>query len=214
MRRRSIVAALGAGIGSLTGCLGEGSSVSESTPTDTPTPTPRDGRRAVGVTSIGAVPDGSPLSHSVGVLRSSVNVDQTARITVEVTNTADQTVWNAARIPAFGEFVTQDGPAGLRLLLLQPDEQYPTVRSGCWRADLSRSQVNHAYTNVVDDRRYEPGETKSTQFDVYGHPENTGPCLPPGEYPIEALYVVSDDSSTDTAEWEYRWGFSLTVEEP
>lgn len=213
MRRRSIVSALGASTVSLTGCLGEASSVSDSTTTDTPTQTPGEGRREVGITSTAAVPDATPLSHSVNVLRSSVNTDQTARISVEATNTADQTVWNEARITAFSDFVTQERPNGQRLLLLKPDERYPTVRPGCWRADLSKFQINHAYTNVVDQSRYDPGETKSTQFDVYGHPENTGRCLSPGEYPIEPLFRVSDDSTIDSAEWEYRWGFSLTVKE-
>lgn len=207
-----MISALGTSIvASLTGCLGQVNPSSDSTATDTPTP--RDGSRQVRITSIGTSPDATPLSHSVKVLRSRVNADQTARITVEVTNTADQPVWNtASRITAFSDFVTQEGPDGQRLLLLQPEEQYPTVRSGCWRADLSESQINHAYTNVVGERRYEPGETKATQFDVYGYPENTGPCLTPGEYPVDSLYVVGDDSNADTAEWEYRWGFSLTVE--
>lgn len=207
-----MISALGTNIvASLTGCLGQANTSSDSTVTDTPTP--RDGSRQVSITSIGTVPDATPLSHSVKVLRSRVNADQTARITDEVTNTADQPVWNTySRITAFSDFVTQEGSDSQRLLLLQPDEQYPTARSGCWRADLSESQINHAYTNVVDERRYEPGETKSTQFDVYGHPDNTSSCLPPGEFPIDSLYVVSDDSNADTAEWEYRWGFSLTVE--
>lgn len=215
MKRRTLLSALGTSLVSLTGCLGQASSSSNSTATDTLTPTPRDGSRQVRVTSVGTVPDEPALSPSVEVLRSNVTADQTARIEVEVTNTADQPVWNTAvRIPAFSKFITQESPDGRKLLLLKPDEQYATVRSGCWRADLSEAQINHAYTNVVSERRYERGDTMATQFDIYGHPENTGRCLAPGNYPIEALYTVSDDSNTETDEWEYGWGFSLTVEEP
>lgn len=207
-----MISALGTSIvGSLTGCLEQANTASDSPPTETPTT--RDGSRQVRITSIDTVPDATPLSHSVKVLRSRVNADQTARITAEVTNTADQPVWNThVRITAFSDFVTQNGPDSQSILLLQPDEDYPTVRSGCWRADLSEPQIDHAYTNVVDERRYDSGETKSTLFDVYGHPENTGPCLPPGEYSIDSQYVVTDDPNADTAEWEYKWGFSLAVE--
>lgn len=212
-RRRFIAISSGAVFGA--GCVGQGSQSADSTATDTdtPTPTPRAGPRQVCVTSVSNVPDRSPLSHSVEVPKPTVNADQTARIAVEITNTADQTVWNAARIPAFSAFVTRNGPDGQRLLLLQPDEQYETVRSGCWRADLSKPQINHAYTNVVGDRRYEPGQTRTTQFDLYGHPDNTGPCLGPGEYPIHSPYSIGDSKEQEDAEWAYEWGFTITVED-
>lgn len=214
MKRRTLVSALGTSIASLTGCLGQASLSSESTGTNTQISTPRDGNRQVHVTSIGTVPEEAPLAPSVEVLRSNVTADQTARIEVEMSSTADEPVWNTAvRIPAFSNFITQQGPAGRQLMLLKPDERYATTRSGCWRADLSEAQINHAYTDVVTDVRYDPGDTVAAQFDIYDHPENPGACLAPGEYPIEALYSVSDNSNTDTEEWEYRWGYSLTVAE-
>lgn len=215
MKRRTMVSALGASFVPLSACFGQTTSAPDSTDTatDTPTPTRGDGSRQVRVTSVGSVPDEAPLATSVEVLRSNVTTDQTARITVEVTNTADQTVWHTAtRITAFSDFITQESNDGRKLMLLKPDVDYATVRSGCWRADLAKWEINHAYTNVAAYRKYPPGETKATQFDIYGHPENTDTCLAPGEYPLESLYTVSDDRS-DTAEWEYPWGFSLTVEE-
>lgn len=214
MKRRTLVSALGTSIASIAGCLGQASLYSDPTATDTQLSTPRDGNRQVHVTSIGTVHEEAPFAPSIEVLRSDVTADQTARIEVEVTSTADEPVWNTAvRIPAFSNFITKQGPAGRRLMLLKADEQYVTTSSGCWRADLSETQINHAYTDVVTDIRYDPGDTVATQFDIYDHPENTGACLAPGEYPIEALYSVSDNANTDTEEWEYRWGFSLTVEE-
>lgn len=213
MKRRTMISALGASIIPLTGCLGQGSGGSETTATNSPTSTPPDGPRQVYVTSVGTVPDGAPLDPSVEVLRSSVNADQTARLKVEVTNAADQAVWNTdVRIPAFSNFITQEGPENRKLLMLLPDQQYATVRPGCWRADLSESQINHAYSDVVTDNRYEPGETRATKFDIYGHPDNTGACLAPGDYPLKAQYSVSEDSDTDNTKWEYRWGFTITIE--
>ena len=216
-----MLSALGASILSLTGCLSDASTTTASTTTtetpttttsETPSSTPRGGHREIGVTSIGSIPADAPLVPSVEVLQPFVTDDQPARISVKVTNTADQPVWHTGvRIPAFSSFITQAASEGRRLLLLQPDAQYATRGEGCWRADLSEPQINNAYSNVVTDTRYDPGDTTATQFDIYGHPDNTGPCLPPGEYPIDAAYAVSDDATTDTVEWEYRWGFSLTV---
>lgn len=213
MRRRQFIA-IGSSAVFGSGCLWQGSPSTDSTATDTDTPsTPRSGPRRVGVTSVGSVPDESPFSHSVEVPRPTVNADRTARIAVEVTNTADQPVWNEARIPAFSTFITQNGPGGGRLPLLQPDEQYAIVRSGCWRVALSGPQINHAYTDVVDERRYEPGQTKIAQFDLYGHPDNTGPCLGPGEYPIHSLYSVLASKDQEDAEWSYEWGFTIDIED-
>lgn len=214
MKRRTIVSALGASIASLTGCLSRASSSADSTTTGTPTPTPRDGRREVRVTSVGSIPTDAPLAPTVEVLQPSVTDDQTARFSVAVTNTSDQPVWNTSvRIPAFSSFVTQADGDDQKILLLKPDDRYETVRSGCWRAALSEPQINNAYSDVVRDTRYDPGDTTTTEFDIYGHPDNTGSCLSPGEYPIYAMYAVNDDSDTDTTEWEYRWGFSLVIED-
>lgn len=211
MKRRTFLSTVGASIVTLSGCLERASGGIDSTAS--PDPTPSAGDRQVQVTPVGTVPNEAPFDPSVEVLQSNVNADQTARLEVEITNIADQPVWNThVRIPAFSKFITQEGPEDRKLLMLQPDEQYSTVRSGCWRADLSESQINHAHSDVVTDNRYEPGETKTTRFDIYGHPENTGACLAPGDYPLEAQYAVSDDSDTETAKWEYRWGFTITIE--
>lgn len=210
MKRRTLLSALGASSVPLTGCLGQATS----SPDSTDTQTPHGGPRQVRVTSVGSVPDDTPFDHSIDVVRSGVTADQTARVRTTLLNTADTPVWNTTRIPTFSDFITQAGPHDQQLLLLQPDLHYETVRSDCWRADLSTTELNHAYTNVVAPIRYDAGESRSTTFDIYGHPENTGPCLAPGDYPVESLYEVSDDSDTDNANWDYRWGFSITVGKP
>lgn len=212
MERRTVLSALGAGVVPLAGCLGRASSGPHST--DTPPPTPRDGRRQVRLASVGSVPADVPLDPSVEVVRSAVTADRTARIRTTLTNTADAPVWNVTRIRTLGDFVTRPGPRDQRLLLLVPDGQYETVRPDCWRADLGERAVNWVYSDVVAPVRYDVDETKATAFDVYGHPENTGPCLAPGDYPVETRYGVSDDSDTDASEWDYRWGFTITVAEP
>jgi hypothetical protein len=214
-RRFLALAGMSTSIVPLAGCieLGVEGASQRSPDTETPTPTPGDKHREVQISSVDDVPADAPLEPSVEVIQSSVTAEQTARIRVTVTNTADHPVWNTSvRIPAFSNFITQEGPKGQKLLLLKPDEQYDTATE-CWRAELNEPQLNNAYTDVVIDRRYSAGESKATTFDIYGHPENADPCLMPGEYPIENRYTITNDADSDEAKWEYKWGFSITVAE-
>jgi hypothetical protein len=73
--------------------------------------------------------------------------------------------------------------------------------------------LNHTYTDVLTEIRYNAGETKTTEFDLYGHLENTPRCLVPGTYPIKTPYNIADDADTDDPDWEYRWGIGITIEE-
>lgn len=167
----------------------------------------------VSVVAVGTVPGHSPFDHGVEVVRSALDADRPPRIRVGLTNTSDSPVWNTTvRIPAFGGFITRRGPEGHRLVLLDPEGAYETTDPDCWRVDLDRFELNRAYTNAVGDRRYDPGETVSTTFEVYGHPENDEPCLAAGEYPTDIGYYLSEDDRTETTEWEYRWGFRIAVE--
>lgn len=209
MNRRSVLAALVAGGPTLSGCTSRGAPGS-----DTNTSSPEHGNRDVSLSSVDDAPTDAPLDPAVEVVQSSVSIDRTAQLRVTVTNSTDRLVWNKhVHIPAFSSFITQEGPQGQKLLLLQPDEQYDTVGSGCWRADLEEWQLNHAYTDVVTDVRYDAGQSGTTAFDVYGHPENTGPCLAPGDYRIENKYAIAADVDAEEADWEFYWGFTLTVDE-
>lgn len=55
--------------------------------------------------------------------------------------------------------------------------------------------------------------TKATEFAVYGHPENDDCCIAPGEYPIKNRYAIATDKEAEEVEWEYEWGFGITVTE-
>lgn len=148
------------------------------------------------------------------VPQSCITADQTARIRVTVTNTSDQTVWNSnVRIPAFSAFITDAGPQRQKLVLLQPNEQYDTAIGGCWRAELAEPQLNHTYSNVVTDVRYTAGESRATEFVIYGHPENANRCIVPGEYPITNRYTVATDAEAEEGDWQYEWGFAISVSE-
>lgn len=219
MKRRAVLTTLGASAITLTGCNTQGSQETDTPNTNTtgtettrPPSTHRTGPRAVSIASVGTVPSDVPVTPSVTVLRSSVTANQTARIKVSLKNTSEQTIWSQiVRIPAFSDFITDEGPNGNRLLLLKPEVDYETVRSNCWRADLAKYELNHAYTDVAGDVKYSPGATKTTSFDIYGHPQNTGPCLTPGEYKLNSSYRIDTDTNEEKTKWEFTWGFSIMV---
>lgn len=177
---------------------------------------PEDVVREVSIASSDDVPSGVPLEPSVEVIRSSVGSERTARIRATATNVAGRPIWSLVSIPVFGDFVAEGAETGRRLLLVPPDEDYETVRPGCWRVDLGEREVNWVYTDVMAPVRYEADETRTVAFDVYGHPENTGQCLPPGTYRVENRYSVGDDRAAlpGDPDWQFRWGFTITVESP
>ena len=215
MKRRSVLTALGASILPLSGCaeLGRGDVFQRSSSKGSPTPIPVGAHREVQISGVDDVPADAPLKPSVTVVHSRVTADQTARIRITVQNVVDQPVYTEVLIPAFSAFVTQTGPGYQRLVLLRPDRQYDTANEWCWRAELDRGQLNHLYGDIATHLRYGAGESKSTAFDIYGHPENPDPCLVPGDYPIENRYTISDDADSDEATWQYNWGFTITVAE-
>lgn len=220
MRRRTVLAALVAGVPPLTGCGGRGGpetatptpapvpTVTEVDPgTASPTATPRGGPREVAVTAVDDVPADSPLDLSVEVVESTVDPTGTARLRVTATNTADYHVWRPST-RTFDVHTSRAGPRDQRLLFVHPGKDLPRVRPDCWRA--ARDSVED---QLAVNLRYAAGETRRSAFDLYGHVHNTGPCMAPGDYPTAAKYLVTDDADTPGFEWEFDWGFTVTIEE-
>lgn len=178
-----------------------------------PTPTPEGAHREVQISGVDDLPADAPLEPSVTVVQSSITAEQTARIRITVRNVAGQPVYTSVVIPAFSAFVTRTGPGYQRLVFLRPDRQYDTASERCWRPDLDRGELNWLYGDTAIHLRNDAGQRRATAFDIYDHPENSDPCLVPGEYPIESGYRISDDADSDDATWQYKWGFTITVAE-
>lgn len=215
-----MLTAIGSGMAATTGCLGLNQSGSdnsishpESGPTDTETdPRDSDGKR-IRISSIENVPQDVPLSPSVKLMRSEVSAEQTAQVQVTCKNTSNQAIWSNARVPAFGNFVSRRGPAEQRLLFLKRAEDYDVTHPGCWRADLSNYALNSVHSDVVTNFRYDAGESKSTALDMYGHPENDDPCFELGEYQMQNTYYLSNSGNLDDIQWEFQWGYKISVTE-
>lgn len=86
-----------------------------------------------------------------------------------------------------------------------------TVGRDCWRLESSTAALDRAHTDVVTGLRYDPGRTRTTRFDAYGHPDNTGPCLAAGGYGITNEYRLAPDVVTTEDETAFDWGFTPDI---
>lgn len=185
-----------------------GEPAGESTTPDTPAPD-ADVLRRVRVTSVTEVPDIVPVVPSIDVVRSAVTRDRTARVRITFRNVADGTVWHQATSPVTRQWISLAD--GAKIVLLPADGDYEPVEPGCWRSALDEREV-HVGDDHVRPHPYEACERASVAFDLFGHPANTGGCLPTGEYQFfDTLYVNDREDANDT-EWQYQWRFSLAVE--
>lgn len=220
MERRDVLTAIGSGMAATTGCLDSnqpGNATSTSDPSSGPSntgTTPQSGGMGIRISSVDDVPSDAPFMPSVKVVRSAVSPEQPARVQVTGKNTSNRTIWNSyVRVPAFGNFVSQNGPSGQRLLFLKRNEQHNVTHPGCWRVDLDKHALNSVHSDVVTGIRYGAGESKSTTLDMYGHPENADPCFALGEYRMENTYYISDTGDSADIQWEFQWGYMISIVE-
>lgn len=192
------------------GCTGV--NAPETGDTVTETSTAESHERQLQISATDSVPSDVPLEPTVEVVRREFTVENTAQIRVSLTNVTASPVWNSTvQIPAFSQFVTEEGPEDHQLILLDPADQYPTVSPGCWRLDVDDIGRKNLHGDVVTDTRYQPGEKRATTFDVYGYPEDSELCLQPGDYRIEDTYHVSTDDERGSLDREYDWGFTIEI---
>lgn len=215
-----MLTAIGCGIAATTGCLGSNQSGNVNStsdparePTDTETPPSVSDGKKIRVSSVEDVPKGVPLTPSVNVIHSEISADQTARVQVTCKNTSNQAIWSNARVPAFGNFISRKGSDEQRLLFLKPTQEYDVTHPDCWRADLSKYALNSVHSDVINNIRYDAGGSKSTALDMYGHPENDDPCFELGDYRMQNTYRVSDTSDLGEVQWEFQWGYTISIVE-
>lgn len=211
---------IGFGIAATTGCLSANQSGSDNSTlaptkdsTDTETISPVSGGRKIRISSVDDVPNDVPLTPSVQIIQPKISAEQTAQVQVTCKNTSKQSIWSNARVPAFGSFVSRNGPDGQRLLFLKPTEKYDVTHSRCWRADLGKSALNSVHSDVITDIRYNSGESKSTMLEMYGHPENDDPCFELGDHRMQNTYYLSNTDGIDDVQWEFEWGYTISIVE-
>lgn len=216
MRRRTVLASLGASATALAGCQAPGSPESTTTGTRTPTTCDSPEPRSVRLADTGSVPADADLSVSVTPERTRTTADAPARFRVAVANDG----------PSREIDVTDDGDCHLlnrdrgrsdpNGLWLYRTESAPTDRAGeCWTRDLPpRDRVG--FDGYGCGRRaFESGESIATTYEVWDDYATEG-YLRRGTYRFDVSIAVWDDrgataTATESTPTVLDWWFELSV---
>lgn len=144
---------------------------------------------------------------SVEMLNETVTVDEPATLRVSLTNNASaRRIFQTGPREVFAGTVSSS--TGGNRLILRCDcpgiDATDKTSPDCWR-------WNHEHVDMpaaVFSSELASGESVHEDFTVFGHPKNSGPCLPPGSYRIEDDYTIKTEESQTGYFW---WGFSLSV---
>lgn len=239
MKRRALLAAVGASLVGTAGCSelqgSDSPTTTEPTPettTETTTQTTRpttgpideslpsfDGttvQRQVSLAGVDDVAD-HPIAIDVKLLNDTVTGEQPARVRVTVTNEADE---QRAFTPNEGDcalFNREKGvsdPAGVHLYQRDiPGYGPPCANAGrrgnLWRLNLSASTSCRILAYGCSQGTYDAGETQSSTYRVWDDHSVAG-YMPPDTYRFERTVTIGDGDESE----EFTWGFSLTIEQP
>ena len=204
MDRRTLLAALGTGVGGLAGCQRHRGTRSDD-----------DGRRRVSLAGRDAVPEPHEVSIDVEVLEGAITPDRPARLRLTVTNEG------ADRALSAGEGGCNlfdrarggsDDPPGL--WLYRPSEAEALQRRGDrWVQDRPQSRPRGFPAWACSSRQYASGESVATEYEVW-HDYRVEGYFEPGTYRWEEdVQIHADPDAGEPRRPAGRsWGFSLTVE--
>jgi hypothetical protein len=144
---------------------------------------------------------------AVEMLNQTVTGDEPATLRVTLTNNAPaQRSFQTGSWEVFAGIVSSG--TGENRLILRCDcpgiDATDKTSPDCWR-------WNHEHVGApgaVWIGELASGESVHEDYTVFGHPKNSGPCLPPGSYRFEDNYTIKTE---ETQTGYFSWGFSLLV---
>lgn len=196
----------GAGVAGIAGCAGRGGGETADRPTRTTSGTPpADAIRRVGVESVTERSELAGMDVSIQVVEPYATPKHPPRIRVTFENTGSRpalvrTHHSGLVWPPYSE----DGPPGLAL---GPEsERVPRGEGTCWQAHGTITPLGTSRNFTLD-----PGERRSEELVVLGHPENDDVCLPTGTFRLVDQFpsVCRDGECQD---WTIE--FMVRVSEP
>lgn len=218
MQRRALLTALGtaAATAATAGCIGgtggpggndtttgeDNTTTGGTTGNETTTGTIDDAATRMDVSNIAldSLPDDLDASVDVTATQD-VTASHPAVLEIAVTNTADaERTWQFGAIVPWSSLYGEQGD-GKRTVLLAPGGEENKVvpdapqKDACWRATDGIATVQ-----VVKEKTFAPGETKSATYAFLAGPESD--CLVPGTYRFEDNNFLG----------ETKWGFEVTLE--
>ena len=220
MRRRDLLASLGAGVSFLAGCQ---SVTGDPSTTHSPTAsTPQGesacrlpGTRRVSLQNALTLPENAGLEVTTTLEQAHITPDTPGSLTVTVTNTGETRATkftDTADCHLFNRPHGKSAPAGLWLYRQQnaPTSEMET----CWR-EATKPENTRTYEDYGCARvRFEAGDSFSTTYAVWDDYATEG-YLPPDTYRFETTIPLwaSTDEDHD-AVTRYDWWFELNVTNP
>lgn len=191
MRRRSFLAISLSAL--CAGCTGSG------TASELP--------KSVTVTGSDSLSKDAGIAVTAEIENRTVTEDDPAVVRVTIANQSDEekTVYSGS-VPVFADAVSTSDD-GNRVILRSDTpgiDELDRVAADCWQWDH-----DHVSTGAgVWNKDIDPGGSVSEEFILFGHPTNSDPCLPSGEYKFEDSYRVRHGES----EQELTWGFQIRIQ--
>lgn len=202
MNRRSVLAIMGAGAGSLSGCqvLGSSNQPSTRTPPACNSSVPRN----VELDGTEKLPSDAALSITATMERERVTGDEPARVQITVTNegaTREIGVTDDSRCHIFNRDSGRSHPEGL---WLYRNHNAPSDRAGdCWTRNESPPEEPGFDGYGCERSSLESGESITTTYEVWDDYTVEG-YMPPGRYRFEVsipLWESQEDDDPDVFDW-------------
>ena len=206
MKRRPLLAGLGAGAAGLSGCLGIGTSTT-STPTDTGSEDAdqRFQSRTVNLDTI----DREPREHNIaltGEMREpEVTAEHTATLRLTFMNEGDAESMDIAGVrddmPVIAEDFTYSAPQ--EYLLVPPRYAQPDRKETCWEVPHEAAfNGDNAGEELL---RLPPGESVSQEYLLWDRKPDTS-CMPTGNYHFGSKWANEGEP--------FKWMITLSIQEP
>ncbi|QKY20214.1 hypothetical protein B4589_007425 [Halolamina sp. CBA1230] len=161
------------------------------------------GGPAVTLASVDDAPD-LPLGVEVTITEPAATEEHPPRLAVSVTNDGDEAIAIGEARAAVFEYQYSDGGF---LALLPADGEYD-ADPGCWRLD-SAVGTTMEYRTVT----LEPGESHTSDLELYAAGVEDDACLPVGEHRFETTITrYADPEDLGAGEERVEWGFTLLLE--
>lgn len=214
MQRRALLSALGASAAAAAtaGCIGatggpggddtttsDDDTSNQGTTTENGTTDDAATRMDVSNVALDSLPDDVDASVDVTATQD-VTESHPAVFEIAVTNTADgERTWEFGAVVPWSSLYGEQGD-GKRTVLLAPGGEENDVvpdapqEDACWRATDGIATIQ-----VVKEKTFAPGETKSATYAFLAGPESD--CLGPGTYRFEDNNFLG----------ETKWGFEVTL---
>ena len=205
MKRRSLLAGLGAGAVGLSGCLGIG-------PSTTSTPTSVDSEatgqqfqnRAVSLVTI----DREPREHNVAltgeITEPEVTAEHTATLRVTFTNEGDSDSMDVAGVrddmPVIAEDFTYSAPQ--EYLLVPPRYGQPDRKETCW--EVPHEAAFNGSTAGGEPLRLSSGESVNQEYLLWDRKPDTS-CMPTGDYHFGSEWANEGEP--------FKWMLTLSIQE-